>query len=150
MDIRALSPGTFDQVARLEVALQPDDAWTAESLRSLYQGRVATGFGVLGLYVDDVLACYLIYQALDVAEVLRIGTALDYQRQGLAEALLSHWLKTLKLNCLLEVRADNAPAIALYHKLGFVRIHIRRAYYKSAQNRQNRIDAWIMQRSGSS
>ena len=31
---------------------------------------------------------------------------------------------------LLEVRAGNAPAIALYGKFGFQKIHIRKNYYQ--------------------
>ena len=40
---------------------------------------------------------------------------------------------------LLEVRADNAPAIALYERHGFDRIAVRRRYYQPGD-----VDAWVM------
>jgi ribosomal-protein-alanine N-acetyltransferase len=41
----------------------------------------------------------------------------------------------------LEVRADNEPAIALYRREGFERIAVRRRYYEPEG-----VDAWIMRR----
>ena len=45
---------------------------------------------------------------------------------------------------LLEVRADNAPALALYERQGFVVIHKRKSYYQLPH--RPAIDALIMQR----
>jgi hypothetical protein len=39
---------------------------------------------------------------------------------------------------MLEVRADNAGAIALYERFGFERISVRRGYYPGG------VDAWVM------
>ena len=43
---------------------------------------------------------------------------------------------------LLEVRSDNAPAIAFYRRHGFERIAVRRGYYQPEG-----ADAWVMRRS---
>jgi ribosomal-protein-alanine N-acetyltransferase len=40
---------------------------------------------------------------------------------------------------LLEVRADNGPAISLYSRHGFTRIAVRRGYYQPEG-----VDAWVM------
>ena len=47
---------------------------------------------------------------------------------------------------LLEVRADNEPAQALYAKHGFEHIHTRRGYYPSAGRGEPAVDALIMRR----
>lgn len=150
--LRTLNADDFADVAQLEAILQPQDGWGVADLQALDDNKAQTGFGVLGLYQDGTdnratLVSYLVYQCLDVAEVLRIGTAPAYQGQGLANQLLGAWLDTLACDCLLEVRADNTPAIALYHKLGFTRIHIRRGYYRDAPDGKGAggaCDAWVM------
>ncbi len=130
--LQMVSCDDFAQVAQLEVQLQPQDGWTTDDLWALYHTREATGFGVLGIYLGKQLVSYLVYQMLDVAEVLRIGTMPRHQEQGLAKWLLSHWLEGLPadMTCLLEVRADNIAAIALYQRLGFEQLHKRRGYYR--------------------
>lgn len=80
--------------------------------------------------------------------MLRIATAPSLQGRGLASAMLEQWLCQLHSAqvscCLLEVRADNMLAIALYHKFGFTAIHVRRGYYRDAHGA---VDALIMQKS---
>ncbi|MDO5650785.1 MAG: GNAT family N-acetyltransferase [Moraxella sp.] len=159
--IQSLSEQDFATIAELESKLQPTDAWTVQDLNELWANRAATGFGGLGIFVasDDTvvnaaanttakLTAYLLYQVLDVAEILRVGTDKAYQSQRLAYRLLSAWLAELSVDCLLEVRADNQAAIALYHKLDFKTIHVRRGYYKNIDS--TRTDAWVMQKQYSS
>lgn len=138
----------FCDIESLELQLQPIDAWDAETLISLWQTRDSTGFGALGVFDGKKLVSYLVYQVLDVAEVLRVGTHPHYQGRGLAKKLLSTWfdeLKDLNIDVLLEVRADNLAAIHLYQSLGFQLIHVRKNYYKNPHNAP-KTDAWIMQK----
>ncbi len=61
-----------------------------------------------------------------------IAVAEQYRRQGIARAMLEEFIRRGqgKLDFLtLEVRASNAPAIALYEKLGFELAGRRRRYY---------------------
>ncbi len=139
----------FGQVADIERMLQ-DDAWDMASLYDL-SDNPATGFGVLGAYDDtqdnknsDKLVGYLIYQNLDVAELLRLGVDKAYQGRGIAKRLTQYWLDGLACSALLEVRADNTVAIGLYQSLGFKIIHTRKNYYKNQDN--SRCDALIMQK----
>ena len=59
----------------------------------------------------------------------------DRRRQGIAENLITHLIQELKNRgshaLMLEVRASNAPAIALYEKLGFRQVGLRKNYYRN-------------------
>ena len=92
---------------------------------------------------------YCLYQVIfEQAEILRIGTDPDYQRQGIASQLFATLNNELINNkvesLLLEVRADNASAIALYEQQAFAVIHTRKNYYQLPH--KPAIDALIMQR----
>ena len=133
--------------AAIEAVLQPDDAWTVPSIEALLsQSHIH-----LAIVMDETgkLVAYCIYQVLfEQAEILRIGTHSDYQRQGIASQLLGQLCKQFDnsgvTDTLLEVRADNIPAHALYQRHGFVVIHKRKGYYQTAHSAA--VDALIMQR----
>ncbi|MHB1015989.1 MAG: GNAT family N-acetyltransferase, partial [Desulfurivibrionaceae bacterium] len=59
------------------------------------------------------------------AELLKIAVGLEYRRQGIAAQLVAHTLRSLAEQgvgrCLLELRAANLPARALYERFGFRR-----------------------------
>lgn len=67
----------------------------------------------------------------DGADVQTIGVAPQAQHRGIGRALLGDLLIAAgRLPVMLEVRCDNAPAIALYESEGFSRIGRRRRYYQ--------------------
>ena len=72
---------------------------------------------------------------LDESDMMNVAVHPDYRRRGIAEALvlaLADELATHSSRSLaLEVRESNAPAIALYEKLGFVQIGLRKNYYRN-------------------
>lgn len=132
-------------VANIETIIQPQDAWNYQTIIGLLE---QDSIDLLVIYQSDKVVGYCLYQQLfEQAEILRIGTHPDYQRQGIASKLfakLNQQLQELNVESLmLEVRADNVPAIALYAQQGFDIIHQRRGYYKVAH--QPAIDALIMQ-----
>ncbi len=133
------------EVAKIEAIIQPQDAWSYQTITELL---AQDSINLLIVCQSDKVVGYCLYQALfEQAEILRIGTHPDYQRQGIASQLfakLNKQLEALKVeSLLLEVRADNDPAIALYQKQQFCIIHRRKGYYQMAQ--QPAIDALIMQ-----
>ena len=79
------------------------------------------------------------------ADVQTIAVAPSAHARGvgtrLLRALTEHAVRSGARSLLLEVRADNAPAIALYEREGFERISVRRRYYQPGD-----VDAWIMRR----
>lgn len=78
------------------------------------------GYGEIGVVLDE--GC-----------LEKIAVDPDYRRQGVAEAILSAFLRFGQAHLAfltLEVRASNAPAIALYEKLGFQQVGRRKDYYR--------------------
>ena len=133
-------------VANIELLVQPHDAWTEQTLVEMLE---QDSISMLLVYGADKVIGYCLYQVLfEQAEILRIGTHPDYQRQGIASQIFAKLNAELKNNqvesLLLEVRADNAPAIALYEQQRFAVIHTRKDYYQVPH--QPAIDALIMQR----
>ena len=139
-------------VANIEALVQPHDAWTEQTLAEML---AQDSMHILIVYKQEDKADnnkvigYCLYQVIfEQAEILRIGTHPDYQRQGIASQLFATLNNELINNkvesLLLEVRADNAPAIALYEQQAFAVIHTRKNYYQLPH--KPAIDALIMQR----
>ena len=67
-------------------------------------------------------------------EVLRLAVREDARRRGIGSALLGELANMAQSSgaekLCLEVRSRNAAAIALYEGAGFVRVGLRRGYYR--------------------
>lgn len=139
-------------VANIETLVQPHDAWTEQTLAKMLMQdstHIMIVYKPEGKADNNKVIGYCLYQVIfEQAEILRIGTHPDYQRQGIASQLFATLNNELINNkvesLLLEVRADNAPALALYERQGFVVIHKRKSYYQLPH--RPAIDALIMQR----
>ena len=135
-------------VDAIEAVVQLQQPWTYQILNDLLKQDSVNLMVVINFSKNEVIG-YCLYQVIfEQAEILRIGTHPDYQRQGIASQLFSKLNMILEServeSLLLEVRADNAPAIALYEKQEFAVIHRRKGYYQLPH--QPAIDALIMQR----
>jgi [ribosomal protein S18]-alanine N-acetyltransferase len=79
------------------------------------------------------------------AEVLTVGVVPAARRTGVARALLADLLAEATrrdaLEVFLEVRVDNAAALALYASEGFAEVGRRRGYYDAG-----RVDAVVMRK----
>ena len=85
------------------------------------EGEDGSVLGYAGLHV-----------VLDEGYIDNVAVDPAYRRQGIADALIDTFVRfgAAKLAFLtLEVRAGNAPAIALYEKLGFYEVGRRTDYY---------------------
>ena len=143
---------TIEAIATIESMVQPHDAWTEQTLAEMLaqdSTHIMIVYKPEGKADNNNVIGYCLYQIIfEQAEILRIGTHPDYQRQGIASQLFATLNNELINNkvesLLLEVRADNAPALALYERQGFVVIHKRKSYYQLLH--RPAIDALIMQR----
>lgn len=149
----AMMAADIDAVAALEASLHPTP-WTrdqfAESLAAGHDALLArdaagrlVAYGVTLTAVDDV-------------DLLTLGVLPEAQRQGYGESLLGELMARAKARqarrMVLEVRAGNRPALALYGRLGFVEIGRRRGYYSATKSSEeaatvsSREDAIVMAR----
>ncbi len=96
--------------------------------------------GVLEAFVDGELGGYAIVGVqLGIAYLQRIATHPDFRGRGLGHALVvdaCHWGRAAgSSNMVLNVKPDNAAAIALYAKAGFSqsgnRLHVMRYNFQS-------------------
>ena len=76
-------------------------------------------------------------------EIHTIGVDPAYQGHGIGRAMMAELLEFVDPPgvIFLEVRTDNAPAIALYTSLGFVTVGLRKRYYRASG-----ADAFTMRR----
>ncbi len=131
MEIIRMNESHVAQIAQLE-KLCFSDAWSERSIAS----ELTNNLSLWLVAVDgDTVAGYIGSQTvLGWADMMNLCVAPDYRRQGIGEKLTAELERQLKENdvtCLtLEVRVSNAPAIALYEKLGFRQVGKRPRYYE--------------------
>ncbi|XDZ50839.1 ribosomal protein S18-alanine N-acetyltransferase [Neisseriaceae bacterium CLB008] len=96
---------------------------------------------------DQVAAFLLWHSVLDEAEIHHFGVATTALRRGLASQLLSQLVTHCRSvgihRIILDVRAGNQAAKALYLKHGFVVNGQRTGYYQTATGRE---DALLMEK----
>ena len=101
----------------------PDIAVRGELTNKLALWLVAVEDGVVAGYVGS-------QTVLQEADMMNIAVADTHRRRGIARMLVEELIRQLDAYQLtLEVRASNAPAIALYETLGFRQVGLRKNYY---------------------
>ncbi len=155
------------EVAEIEAALF-SDAWSVDTLKDTIKYDynhillIDTEGGIRPLVAEEDVADsfvvgeeehptagYLIYaDPTDEAELHRVAVLPEYRRRGLARKLMAEMLQRTghgsdveTKHIFLEVRAGNAPAIALYSNCDFQEIDRRKNYYHDPDE-----DAVIMKR----
>jgi ribosomal-protein-alanine N-acetyltransferase len=104
--------------------------------RSTFEGELTREWAHLdvGLVDDRIIAFCNYWIVVPELQILAIATHPDYRGRGIGRQVLDHVLATAaRAGCQmasLEVRAGNAPAIALYEHAGFKTVHVRGRYYQ--------------------
>ncbi len=142
MEFLQLGKEHLTTVMDLEQKLFPDDAWSATSMAAELD---ASHTYYLGIFDTELIG----YAGLSTtvgsfsSDIQTIGIAADKRGLGLGRQLMHQLIAKAKESgseqLMLEVRADNQAAIALYLDLGFVQIDLRKRYYQPAG-----VDALIM------
>ena len=126
MEIRGAQIEHIPAVASLEAAIF-SDPWPEDML-----ARMRSHITVAE--EDGQVLGYMVFSSvLDEGSVDNIAVAPAARRRGIGARLLTDALEKARAAGLavinLEVRASNAPAIALYEKNGFQAVGRRRSYY---------------------
>ena len=133
MRIENMTADHVAQVAALEKLCFGTEAWSEKSVASELTNPLSLWLVALD---GDRVAGYVGSQSvLGESDMMNVAVHPDYRRQGIAEQLCLALVEALKEkgnHCLtLEVRASNDPAKALYEKLGFTQIGLRKNYYRN-------------------
>ena len=120
------------QVAELE-RICFADPWSEKSIAS--ELNSIWSYWVVALWNGAVIGYIGSQTSIDETDIMNVAVHPDYRRKGVAESLIHCLITELKNRgshaLMLEVRSSNAPAIALYEKLGFRQIGLRRNYYRN-------------------
>ncbi|HEY4191983.1 MAG TPA: ribosomal protein S18-alanine N-acetyltransferase [Mesorhizobium sp.] len=124
--------------------------WTGAEFSTLLAQDTVFGYGVreVGHGAKAPVGFVLARLAAGEAEILTVAVARSHRRQGLGWRLMDAVLRELHAQraeaLFLEVDETNAPAIALYRRLGFREVGKRANYYQSTERGPN--GALVMRR----
>ena len=131
MIIERMNESHVASVAALE-KLCFADPWSEKSIASELNNPLALWLVAME---DGSLCGYIGSQSvMGESDMMNVAVHPDHRRKGVGEMLvlaLCDALATENTSLALEVRASNAPAIALYEKLGFTQVGLRRNYYRN-------------------
>lgn len=128
------SPEHAAELAELHARLFPQP-WDAASFQRLLAHPGSTAFlARIGQPKAETVGFVLGQLAADETEILTLGVRADRQRHGIASRLVEALARAAKKaearRLHLEVGQGNAPALALYKKLGFQESGRRKGYYE--------------------
>ena len=122
--------------------------WEPGECAALLADRAVVAEGVFIGSASEPCGFVMSRLAADEAEILSIVVAGGKRRSGLGQTLLSAHLAQLAARgtarLFLEVEEGNAPAIALYRRLGFETVGRREGYYPKPDG--TRAAALVMRR----
>ena len=114
-----------------EIAAYAPDPWTAQNLQDVLTAPHHATLVALAGEEPAAFASFLLVE--ETADLQLIAVHPSLRRQGVGRQLLAHSLGVLQQKgarrCLLEVRAGNLPAIALYQSFGFKTLARRPGMY---------------------
>ena len=129
MHIRPATTADIPALATLDQQTNPHP-WTAKHFQAAHQPPIRT---LLIAEHDQQIIGYIAWQHIqDEIELHLIATAPAHRRQGIASQLLQQLIATARQHrarIILEVRASNHTAQALYRKHQFAPIATRKNYY---------------------
>lgn len=135
-DISPLSGAFAGQAAAIEEEVMGSDAWSAHAFADDLEQKMRTWWMAVQ---DDRLVGYGGALVVDGdAQVLKIATAPEARRRGVASALLHRILEDARnlaaRTVSLEVRASNEGAQAFYEALGMKQVGRRSRYYSDRED----------------
>jgi len=142
--VRAMTWRDIPRLAELEQELFAGDAWLAETWWAELAGRPRREYVVLE-GMSGIEGYAGVDHGGDVADIMTVAVSPERRGRGLGDRLVDTLLDRARSRgagaVMLEVRADNDAARALYRRHGFAEISVRRYYYQPGD-----VDAVVMRR----
>lgn len=142
--LRELAWTDIPDLVALESEAFPDDAWSEASWWGELAGRPRRDYVVVHRE-GELAACAGVDHGGQVADLMTITVAPAHRGSGLGTELLDELEARATARgaeaLMLEVRADNAPARALYDRRGYDVLNVRRGYYQPGS-----VDALVMRK----
>ena len=144
IEIRPMEEAYVPQIAQLE-KLCFSDPWSESSIASELSNPLSCWLVAME---GEQVAGYIGSQTvMGESDMMNVAVNPDFRRQGVAQTLILALVEALKARgshwLMLEVRQSNAPARALYEKLGFAEVGRRKNYYRNPKE-----DALILRKEG--
>ncbi len=132
LSIRPMKMEDVGQIAELE-KICFTRPWSKDALR---ESLLKEEYLFLVAKIDGVIAGYVgMVCAIDEGDITEAAVFPEFRRQGVGEAILCGLFDRARERGLsrifLEVRESNAPARAMYEKMGFRIIGIRKNFYEA-------------------
>ncbi|CCQ09886.1 Ribosomal-protein-S18p-alanine acetyltransferase [Pseudoalteromonas luteoviolacea B = ATCC 29581] len=138
-EFRAVDHTAIDALMNVELACH-SFPWSRKTMTSCIGGRY---FNLAAFEQDKLVGFYIGEQAGSDYTLMDICVHPNWQRRGLAKALLSRFIEHCQQhqaeNIFLEVRESNLSAIRLYENAGFVEMGVRKNYYPTADGHEHAI-----------
>ena len=154
-----MQPADLDEVLKIE-SVSHIHPWTkgnfSDSLAAghwAYCIRPQSDQMVRGTYLDPAIlwAYCILFPAVDELHLLNITVSPHLRKLGLGQRMMAAIegvaAQQKMPRIILEVRPTNASALALYQKLGYEQIGIRKNYYPANPETGSREDALVMAKS---
>lgn len=124
----------LDDLAQLE-SMAFSRPWSYDALAEELQNPLAVFFVAEDVETERSLGYIGMHHILDEGLIANIVVHPGYRRMGIGTRLVNEVVEYAKKHDIrrltLEVRASNAPAIALYENMGFKKEGVRRGFYDS-------------------
>lgn len=131
IELRAATPADLDAIDLIE-----QHSFSRPWPRATFEAELTREWAHVDVLVlDGTIVAFCDYWVVPPEmQILAIATSPDHRNRGLGGEMLAHVLaSSAAAGCQvasLEVRAGNAPAIALYERHGFRTVHVRARYYQ--------------------
>ncbi len=130
--IAPITPTDAELVAGILAASLVKPVWTARDIATFIHQPGVHGF--TAIYEGYPAGVLLYRQVLAEAEILTLGVAKEFQRRGIATALMAEAHINIETTggtkVFLEVAVNNKSAEKLYKNLGYISINTRHNYYQ--------------------
>lgn len=130
VDLRPLTGADASDLAALEADIFAD-SWDASRFVELLASKRFVAFGAV--HGTELLAYVTAYSIDGELEIVNVAVRENMRGYGLGTRLVANFLEQARAcgvrRVVLEVRAGNAAALALYTRVGFVSVGVRKGYY---------------------